>query len=176
MEFTAASTASCTIIKTPFLGYSLTTDDSITTVPNVIINQLRRNTNVRSGVQHVMVSIASLRLSTFPLSSKSAIGCTLKIWEHTQSVLQHSSTGSAPVKSFTSVARHALRNFWSSIWVFWGDLRWCFFRCFIQKFLRSGWLFFSLFALDRNVPRGINGSFDLGFVMHTIDVVLCSFR
>src|SRR5437762_14021812 len=118
MEFTEVSIAFCTIIKTPFLNYSRTKDDSITTLPIVIITQLQRIINVQSGARHAMVLIASLRLSNFLLSSKSAIGFTLKIWEHTPFVLQHGSTGFAPVKSFTSVVRHALPNFWSRIWGF----------------------------------------------------------
>src|SRR5271167_2677658 len=104
------------IIKTQLLNYSRTTDDSITTLLIVISVQLQPGINVQFGVQHAMASTALLRPFNFPLSSKSAIGFTLKIWEHIQSVLLQDSMASALVKSFTSVASPALRSCYNKIW------------------------------------------------------------
>ena len=149
--------------------------------PDRYSTPLQRNINVRFGVQHAMASTASLRPSNFPLSSKSAIGFTLKIWEHTLSVPRHVSTVSALVKSFTSVASHALRNYWIKIrgWV-WGGKIWdeelFRFRCFIEKLEILLKVVFSWYNLDRKCSLGPNGSFTLGFtgVCDRRSLVCCS--
>src|SRR5947199_10043126 len=104
MEFMAVSIASCMIIKILYRNCSLMKDDSITILLNVIPMLSTTNINVQSGVQHVMVSIVLLHHFNFPLSSKSATGSILKIWEHIPFVPPHTSTvDSGPVKFSTLI-------------------------------------------------------------------------
>jgi len=139
-ESTAVSIAFYTIIRTPYRNSSPTKVDSTTTLPIVMRHRPTRS-NVPSGDQHATVSIALLRHSNSLLSSKLATGYTLKTWERTPSAQRLVSTVSVLVKSSMSLARHALRSFWSrcsNVRDF--DGRLFAIRCF--KSLRFEFLFF----------------------------------
>jgi hypothetical protein len=152
----AVSIASCTITRIQSPNYFRMKDVSVT-IHNVNppTQQTEMDLNVPSGVQPVMVSIASHPHSNSPLSSKSATGFTLKIWERIPFALLLGSTASMPAKCFMSQAKHALRSFWNRIWLWMvgclgGVMRWD--ELIVLNVSKSCLFLKVLFFGDRNIP------------------------